>query len=48
MRLLTSEDCVNAFVVDDSLYECTSCKEGWLGPESSNFLPMNYLKSNCL
>ena len=41
---LTSEDRVNAFVVDDSLYERTSCKKTELGSRVFDHTSMKYRK----
>lgn len=41
---LTSEDRVNAFVVDDSLFERTSCKQTELGSRVFDHISMKYCK----
>lgn len=41
---LTSQNCVNAFIVDDSLFERTSCKKTELGLRVFDHTSMRYTK----
>lgn len=45
---LTSEDRVNAFIVDDSLFERTSCRKTELGSKVFDHVSMRYTKGSRL
>ena len=44
IELLTSDDCINAFVVDDSLFERTNCRKAELGSRVFNHIDIKYRK----